>query len=575
MTHTPSSASDLELRNKAEARLLESRGAVEERLSAEEAQLLLHELQVHQIELEMQNEELRRAQHDIDALRARYFDLYNLAPVGYVTLSEQGMIVEANLTSANLLGVTRSALVKRPFSHFVFAEDQDRYYLYRKQLIETGGAPQECELRLLRADGSFFWLHLQAISARETETTTECRIVMRDIMEQRQLEERLREAQKVEAIGTLAGGIAHNFNNILVPILGYAELAESKLAPDDPLTSDLRHIVKGALRAKDMIAQILAFSRKTPEKRQSFQPQLVVTEALKLLQASLPATITLKTEIAADCGTIMADPTQLHQIVMNLCVNAHHAMVESGGVLKVGLEKVIVGKEESKVLGSERLPGEYIVLEVSDSGCGMDSETLARIFEPYFTTKCQGEGSGPGLSVVHGMVKKYQGHIGVQSEPGKGTRFQVYLPACAEEVFLKAGESSVPVTAGTERILVVDDEEVITTMFQTILARSGYQVIIFNNSLEALAFISQDPTAFDLLLTDMRMPHLSGLELIEKALAVRPDLPVILCTGFNKQVDKEEAAALGVHVCLEKPVSVRELILVIRKALDEKGKVSG
>lgn len=697
MTQRPRDSAQ-QLRTLAEQNVREdAEDVTQETMSPEAVKQLLHELRVHQVELEMQNEELRRSQHDIDVLRARYFDLYNLAPVGYLTLSEQGTIVEANLTSANLLGVARGSLVKRLFSSFIFLEDQDRYYLYRKQLAETGGSPRECELRMVRTDGSLFWAHLQAISAREAETTTECRMVVRDctrqkvaeievraskeqwektfdaiddvvtvhdldmqiirankaagdlfqvapaeligkqcyelfrgtseacqgcpeisarkdqanqqaniyhenlgktfsvssyplveqggiigfvsiakdITEQLQLEERLRQAKKVEAIGTLAGGIAHNFNNILVPILGYAELAESRIAPDDPLNSDLQHIIKGALRAKDMIAQILAFSRKSPEKRQSFQPQLVVVEALKLLQASLPATIKVKTEIASDCGTILADPTQLHQIVMNLCVNAHHAMVESGGVLKVGLEKVIIGKEESKALGSGLFPGEYVVLEVSDTGCGMDRETQERIFEPYFTTKCQGEGSGMGLSVVHGMVTNYQGHISVQSEPGKGTSFLVYLPCSVEGLPLRLSKSSVPEAGGTERIVVVDDEVVITTMFQTILTRMGYQVIVFNNSLEALAFISQDPDSFDLLFTDMRMPNLTGLELIQKALAVRPELPVILCTGFNKLVNKQKAKALGIDVCLEKPVSVPELILAIHKALAEKGKVSG
>jgi nitrogen-specific signal transduction histidine kinase/ActR/RegA family two-component response regulator len=397
---------------------------------------------------------------------------------------------------------------------------------------------------------------------------------LHDITEAKLMENEIIKANKLEATALLAGGIAHDFNNILAPILGYAELAESKLSPGDPLISDLQQIIKGALRAKDMIAQILTFSRKSPHKRQSFQPQMVVREALKLLQVSLPATITIKEEIEADCGVLMADPTQLHQIVMNLCRNAQQAMAESGGVLKVSLAKTIIGKEDDRISGSELLPGVYMVLEVSDSGCGVDRETRERIFDPYFTTKSEGEGSGLGLSVVHGIVESYQGHIAVQSEPGKGTTFQVYLPCIAEELSFQERASTLPVDAGAERILVVDDEEIITGMFQTILTSVGYQVIVFNDSLEALAFIGQNPTAFDLLLTDMSMPHLTGLELIQKTSAIRPDLPIILCSGFNKLVSNEEARALGIHVCLEKPVSVRDLISAIRMALDEKGKSS-
>ncbi|MBW6519917.1 MAG: PAS domain S-box protein [Desulfoarculaceae bacterium] len=681
-----------ELRKRAEKKLREAEDAAQETVSAEAAKQLLHELRVHQIELEMQNEELRRSQEDLETSRSRYFDLYNLAPVGYLTLSEEGRIQEANLTCSSLLGVARSSLVKRPLSSFIFSEDQDRYYLYRQQLTDKEGPPRICELRMVRADGSLFWARLQAIPAQESDGTLGCRMVISDLTEQQlaeievrkarelweqtfdaiddivtvhdldmriiranraagvltqmdpaeligkwcyevfrgadepchdcpeilarmtqtnqqaniyyknlrktftvtsvplleqsgivgfvaiakditdylQMEERLRQSQKMEAVGVLAGGISHDFNNILVPILGYAELAESRIAADDPLRSDLQQIIKGALRAKDMIAQILAVSRKAPQKKQSFQPQLVVREVLQLLRASLPATIEIKTKFADDCGMILADPTQLHQIVLNLCRNAQYAMNESGGVLQVSLAKTIIGKEDSRLLDSGLVPGVYSVLEVSDSGCGMNREILEQIFEPYFTTKGQGKGTGLGLSVVHGIVKSYHGHIAVQSEPGKGTSFQVYLPSIAEELFLKEDGPLLPVAAGAECILVVDDEEVITNMFKTILAQVGYQVIAFNNSLEALAFIVQDPTAFDLLLTDMSMPDLTGLELIQKVLAVRPDLPVILCSGFNKLVNKKEARALGIHVCLEKPVSVRELSWAIRKALDEK-----
>ena len=692
----PPGRSDSKLRKRAEEKVREDE-STHEVPSPEAAQQLLHELRVSQIELEMQNEELRRTQHTLEDSRARYFDLYNLAPVGYLTLSDQGLIMEANLTSAKLLGVARDELIKQPLSHFIFSEDQDCYYLHRKKLTETGAEPQVCELRMARADGSLFWAHLEAIWVPEIGGVPGCRIVMsdctrqklaeleartikdqweqtfdaiddvvtihdqdmriiranraagalfqvdpveligrhcyevfrgasepcsecpellswithtpqqaniyhenlgktfadasfplvnetgiitgfvhiaKDITEYLKLEERLRQSQKMEAIGTLAGGIAHDLNNILVPILGYAELAEDRIAPDDPLTSDLRQIIKGALRAKDMVAQILTFSRKVPQKSQLFQPHLVLLEALKLLQASLPSTIKIETEIATDCGAILADPTQFHQVVINLCTNAYHAMQEKGGVLGVSLAKVIVGEEDSKVISPEFVPGDYIVLGVSDNGYGIENKTLERIFDPYFTTKGKGGGSGLGLSVVHGIVKSCQGQITVSSEPGKGTSFHVYLPRIADKTSSGNAVLSSPLSTGTERIVVVDDEVVITDLLQSMLTGLGYQVTAFNNSLEALDFIVQESTAFDLLITDMTMPHLTGIELMQKALAVWPNLPVILCTGFTELIDKEQAQALGIRAYITKPFSVRKLSLAIREVLDEKGKVA-
>ncbi len=681
-----------QLRKRAEQQLQQT---AQPAIAPEAAQQLIHELQVHQIELEMQNDELRRQQQEVERLRARYFDFYNLTPVGYLTISEQGLISEVNLTAANMLGVTRKALGKRPLASFIAADDQDRYYLYRKQLVEAAGSAGPAEivdLRMKRADGSLFWAYVQTITVQEKDGTAACRMIISDCTQQKlaeielrtakeqwdkifntiddviaihdpdmriikvnkaaekilqmteadligkycyevfcgldepcqgcpglvaqsshlpqqavichdnlgktfnvnsfpllddgriagyiciakditvllQMENQLRHSQKMKAIGVLAGGIAHDLNNILVPILGYAELAECRLAPDDPLISDLQQIIKGALRAKDMVTHILTFSRRSPQNLQSFEPQLVVQEVLKFLQASLPPAIRIESDIAGDCGTIMVDPTQFHQIIMNLCINAQHAMAQQGGVLTVRMARTSVGSEDQILLAGELVPGPYLLLTVSDTGHGMDHETMEHIFEPYFTMKSQGEGSGLGLSVVHGIVKSYHGNITVHSEPEKGTSFQVYLPGLVEQLSWPENESSLAMTAGIERILLVDDEELITDMFDTILTRLGYQVMVINNSLEALAFITQDPAAFDLLVTDMSMPNLTGLELVRKALAVRPDLPIILCTGFNQMLSKTEAKALGIHTYLEKPVSVKDLTEAIRQALDDK-----
>ncbi len=394
---------------------------------------------------------------------------------------------------------------------------------------------------------------------------------VRDITVQKKLEEQLRQSQKMESMGTLAGGIAHDFNNILTAVLGYSELAMTRVSPSDPLARDLQQIVIAGRRARDLVKQILAFSRQAPHEKKPFQPHLVVQEALKLLRASLPSTIEIREDIPAECGTLLADPTQLHQIIMNLCTNAYHAMRETGGVLEVHMERLVIGEEQDVAIGEELAPGDYVVIGVSDTGCGMAQKDLAQIFEPYFTTKNKGEGTGLGLSVVHGIVKSYQGHITVSSEVGRGTSFHVYLPLIAEEKpSLEEDVCSATVPGGSERLLVVDDEEMLATMLQRMLQSLGYEVTRSCSSREALTLIDQDPMAFDLLLTDMTMPQLTGFELARKVLAIRPELPVILCTGFSETINKEQAQALGIRAYLMKPVSALELGQTVRRVLDAK-----
>lgn len=392
---------------------------------------------------------------------------------------------------------------------------------------------------------------------------------VRDISIQKKLEEQLIEAQRMEAIGTLASGIAHDFNNILTPILGYSELALTRITPDEPLGSDLQQIIKAALRAKDMIQQILAFSHQAPQEPKPLQPHLMIKEALKLLRASLPATIEIREEISTKDGAIMADPTQLHQIVMNLCTNAYHAMRENGGRLGVRLYQTNISKKDCKIGNAKLVPGKYFHLEISDTGPGIERKTMSRIFEPYFTTKGKGEGTGLGLFIVHGIVKNFKGQITVASQPGEGTCFHVYLPMIAQQLTLEDFLLKSPLPSGSEKVLVVDDEATITAMLESILSHLGYEVIVTNSSEDALTLLNS-PEAFDLLITDMTMPYLTGLELIGKALAIHPDLPVILCTGYSELINEEQARALGIHNYLMKPLSVYELTMAVRKALDEK-----
>ncbi|MFA6498710.1 MAG: GAF domain-containing protein [Desulfurivibrionaceae bacterium] len=484
-----------------------------------------------------------------------------------VTIHDNEMrIVRANKAAGALLGVSPAELIGKHC-----------YEVFRGGAEPCPGCPEilsRADLRNHRANichenlGKTF--AASSFPLVDTTGLTGFVHIAKDITGQMQMEARLRQSQKMEAIGTLAGGIAHDFNNILAPILGYTELALTRVSPADALATDLQQVIKGAMRAKELVAQILAFSRQSPKERKPLQPHLVVKEALKLLRASLPSTIEIREEIS-ECGAILADPTQLHQIIMNLCTNAYQAMRTKGGILGVSLMKVTVGEEDSKVASFELAPGDYVLLEVSDTGYGMDQATLARIFEPYFTTKPTGEGTGLGLSVVHGIVKSHQGQITVYSEPGRGTNCHVYLPRVAEAPALPIGavcRETIP--TGTERLLVVDDEEMITDMLRIILQNLGYQVTVSNISPEALTLMKQDPAAFDLLITDMTMPSLTGYELAQKALALRPDLPIILCTGFSELINKEQAQAMGIRIYLMKPVSVRELAQAVRTALDKR-----
>lgn len=391
-----------------------------------------------------------------------------------------------------------------------------------------------------------------------------------DLSDKKRLEEQLRQSQKMESLGTLAGGIAHDFNNILAPILGFTELLLEGTAPSDSAADSLKEIKRAAERAKNLVNQILVFSRKKEQSRRPVYPHIIVKETLNLLRSTLPKTIEIRSEISSDCGMILGDPAQLEQIVMNLCTNAYHSMREKGGILGVSLKSLEISETDQKVFGRELSPGPYIDITVSDTGCGMDDHTINRIFEPYFTTKNKGEGTGLGLASVHGTVKSYGGHISVYSEVGQGSAFHVYLPAAEENVGLPDMPENDPkqvLPGGNERLLVVDDEEPITRLLNEQLEMLGYQVSVCTDSGCALEFFRDKPDGFDLLITDMTMPQYTGLDLSKKVLEVRPDMPIILCTGFSELINKEQVMSLGIRDFLIKPVPHTDLAIAIRKAL--------
>ena len=373
---------------------------------------------------------------------------------------------------------------------------------------------------------------------------------------------------KIQAIGTLAGGIAHDFNNILFPIVGYTELTMDEVPEDSIAHNNLEEILKAANRAKDLVQQILTFSRQSGQERKPVKVQSVLQETLKLLRASIPASIEITSHIEENCHPVMGDATQIHQVIMNLCTNAYQAMQDKGGRLEVSLSEVYVGYDETiEKIGMQ--PGRHLKLLVIDEGCGMDAAVLDRIFEPYYTTKEQGKGTGLGLSVIHGIVKNHRGDIAVSSTPGKGTTFKVYLPVIEDMDTVAEFEPSNVAARGNERILLIDDEEQIVSMEQQMLENLGYEVTARTDSNEALKEFSEKPQNFDLVITDMTMPHMTGDELAKKLLDIKPDIPVILCTGFNEDITEEKALAMGIQKFVMKPVIKNDLATTIRTVLDQ------
>ncbi len=381
-------------------------------------------------------------------------------------------------------------------------------------------------------------------------------------------ERQLQQVLKIQAIGTLAGGIAHDFNNILFPIVGYTELTMDEVPDDSVAHNNLEEVLKAAHRAKDLVQQILTFSRQSGQERKPVEVHLIIKEALKLLRASIPASIEIINNIDDDCHPVMGDATQIHQVIMNLCTNAYQAMQDKGGTLEVNLSEVNVGYEETvKKIGMQ--PGKHLQLLVRDEGCGMDAVVLNRIFEPYYTTKEQGKGTGLGLSVIHGIVKNHRGDISVTSSPGKGTTFKVYLPITEDADIANELAPSNGAAKGNERILLIDDEEQIVSMEQQMLENLGYEVTARTDSTKALEEFSEQPHNFDLVITDMTMPQMTGDELAQKLLDIKPDIPVILCTGFNEDITEEKALAMGIQKFVMKPVIKNDLATTIRTVLDQ------
>ncbi len=440
----------------------------------------------------------------------------------------------------------------------------------QKTLADGGAAYKVVPLRG-PAGEVIGWLDLYSFPLIDTKTGQLKGVIeyVRDITKQKQIEEQLQQMQKMEAIGTLASGIAHDLNNILTPIIGNTELAILTMPPGR-WQDHLNAVLVASQRAKDMVRQILTFSRKGSPIRKPLRLQPLIQDTIKLLRSLLPVSIEIRQNLDMACGPVLADATQIHQVIMNLCTNACHAMQEKGGMLEVSLSEVKLIKDQD--YQTVVLPaGDFLLLTLKDTGHGMDREVLERIFEPYFTTKSESEGTGMGLSVVHGIVKSHDGVIIVHSEPGKGSIFQVYLPRIdsgSSEIFPDANGRE-PMPFGSERILIIDDEGPIVVMMYDIFTHLGYRITSFTNSTEALELFRAQPNDFDLVITDQAMPFLSGEELTEKMLGIRPDIPVILISGNDLSISEKKAKAIGARRFLLKPLAMNQLAVTIREILDE------
>ncbi len=385
-----------------------------------------------------------------------------------------------------------------------------------------------------------------------------------DITEQKRIEEQLRQSQKMEAVGTLAGGIAHDFNNILAALIGFTEMALDDVDQGSRLERNLQRVLKSGIRARELVKQILAFSRTTAKERKPLELSSVVEEAIKLLRASLPSSVDLRFIVESESGTVLADPTQIQQIVMNLCTNAVHAM-EDRGLLKLTLSDFSF-ESPREAPAPDMQPGAYLRLSVSDTGHGMSKEVMGHLFDPFFTTKGPGQGTGLGLSVVHGIVKSHGGAITVESEPGKGSTLTVYLPRLERKTASETDkETSAP--TGNERILFVDDEGLIVEMAEGMLKGLGYRVVSKTDGREALDLFKANPEGFDLIITDQTMPHMTGVELAQEMIGMRGDIPIILATGFSHRVDADSARAAGIRAFVMKPLTRSEIAHTIREVL--------
>ncbi|MBI5579870.1 MAG: PAS domain S-box protein [Deltaproteobacteria bacterium] len=510
-----------------------------------------------------------------EALRnsvARFRTAFENASVGMTLVSFDGIYLEVNEAMARIIGYSPADLIGKPVADFTHPDDLERRSGFLSDLISGRIASGEQERRFIHRNGSVVWTLIGASVQRDQDGKPMHFIsLVQDITarktadeDKRKLEFQLQQAQKMEAIGSLAGGIAHDFNNILAAIIGFTEL--SMLTEGAPVAY-LREAMKAANRAKDLVKQILSFSRQTDEQRMPVHVGMVVKEIAKFLRASIPTTIDIRYTIDGRAGAVLANSVELHQILMNLCTNAVHAIGERAGIVEIEVQGMDIGPENRDVFPDLDL-GHYVRLSVKDSGQGIPPEIQERMFDPYFTTKEKGVGTGLGLAVVHGIVKKSSGTIRIESEIGKGSVFHVYLPQVDLSAAKRAEYPVIP-RGGSERILFVDDEKMLVDVGEQILRRLGYEVVSRTSPLEALELFKARPKDFDLVISDQTMPGLTGDALAGELMKLNPEIPVILCTGYSQMIDQRRAREKGIRALVMKPILISELAGAIRAVLDK------
>ena len=559
---------------------------------------VLHELQVHQVELEMQNEELRKAQIEIEESRSRYADLYHFAPIGYLTLSKDGLVLESNFTCTGMLGTERRHLIKSPLIIYVDTADLNVFYSHLRNVFNSDDK-QVCELGLKRRDGKKMYVLMEsvAVQGRDGSVSVECLTAISDVTDRKEAELKLKQlnetleqrvaerakeltnmkdqlchAQKLDSLGRLAGGVAHDFNNILMAIMGYASLAESELADDGPVRGYIEKILESSNKAKNVTQSLLAFSRKQPLQMEPVNLNDIISHIERLIVRSAGENIRCKLLLSDKAVQVTADRDKIEQVLLNLANNAVDAM-PSGGNFTIRTDVVVWDTEYAKSHGLNK-GGTHGVITVSDTGIGMNDEIMGKIFEPFFTTKERGKGTGLGLPIAYGIIKQHDGLITVDSMPGKGTTFNIYLPT-TEVVDVKidvnheASYNTGACTALTENaktILLAEDGDEVREVVTEILKRSGYHVISASNGEDAVKKFSENKDRVDMLLFDVMMPTKNGKEAYYSIKKLRPGIKALFMSGYSENIiTNREIQEEGLSF-VQKPVNADMLLKKLNEA---------
>jgi len=570
----PDPASPGYLRCRAEELLNRKKIKDVQKMTEQDVRAMAYELQVHQIELEMQNEELKRSQWELEESRNKYLELYEFSPVGYFTLDKQGTILEVNLPGAAILGIERGALAGRRFQLFVEMGCRSDFSAFCNRVFELD-SKHICELRLSRNDAAPCHVYLEGVALRDGEgNAKQCQVAVMDITakkraeeEESRLKEQLFHAQNLASVGKLAGGVAHNFNNLLMVVLGYASLLLAELKEGDPHREYAQKIIRSSQMAAGLTQDLLAFGRKKPINLHPVDVNKIIKDSEGILSKLLRENIGLRTTFTGKDCFVMADSDEILHVLMNLVTNARDAM-PNGGELKICTDVVRMDDVFIKAHGFGEI-GEYVLVSFSDTGVGMDGKVKSRIFEPFFTTKEVGKGTGLGLASVYGNVKQHKGYMDVHSVPGKGTTFNIYLPLIAQGISAAKAETVTTPKMGMETVLLAEDEDDVRGIMKIALERKGYEVIEAVDGVDAVDKFVKNKDKINLLFFDVVMPRKSGKEAYDEIQKIKSDMKVCFMTGYNDDVIREmDIVNEGLDYVL-KPVSPTRLLEKVREVLDK------